>query len=79
MTGNSGININLFPNPTSSILNVTSVSDKATFVVYNLLGQTIMNGKIANGSIDVSNIHSGNYILEISDNESIITKRFIKE
>ncbi|MEO8234979.1 MAG: GEVED domain-containing protein [Flavobacterium sp.] len=78
-TAGNGININLFPNPTSSILNVTSVSEKATFRVYNLLGQTIMNGKISNGSIDVSNINSGNYILEISDNESTFTKRFVKQ
>ncbi|WP_395057686.1 reprolysin-like metallopeptidase [Flavobacterium sp.] len=77
--GNSSIVINLFPNPTSSILNVTSVSEKATFRVYNLLGQIIMNGLIANSAIDVSRINSGNYILEISDNESTITKRFIKD
>ncbi len=71
--------ISLYPNPTSSILNITSVSEKATFIVYNLMGQTIFKGKINNGIIDVSNITSGNYILEISDNDSIISKRFIKE
>jgi chitodextrinase len=71
--------ISLYPNPTSSILNISSVSEKATFKVYNLMGQTMINGKINNGTIDVSNINSGNYILEISDNESVFTKRFIKE
>lgn len=71
--------ISIYPNPTSAILNISSVSEKATFKVYNLLGQIIMNGKINNGTIDVSNITSGNYIIEISDNESIFTKRFIKE
>jgi hypothetical protein len=38
-----------------------------------------MNGKIDNGSIDISNINSGNYILEISDNEPTFTKRFVKQ
>ena len=79
ITENTNINVTLFPNPTSSILNISSISEKATFKVYNLLGQTIMNGKITNGSIDVSNINSGNYILEIIDNESTFTKRFVKK
>ncbi|HLF51115.1 GEVED domain-containing protein [Flavobacterium sp.] len=72
-------NIKLYPNPTSSVLNVSSVSENATFKVYNLLGQTMMSGKLSNGSIDVSNINSGNYILEITDNETSVTKRFIKQ
>jgi chitodextrinase len=71
--------INLYPNPTSSIINVTSVSDNATFKVYNLLGQTVINGKLANGSINVSNINAGNYILEITDKETTTVKRFIKQ
>ena len=79
ITENTNINVTLFPNPASSILNISSISEKATFKVYNLLGQTIMNGKITNGSIDVSNINSGNYILEILDNESTFTKRFVKK
>ena len=71
--------INLYPNPTSSVINVTSVSENATFKVYNLLGQTVMNGKLSNGSIDVSNINSGNYFLEVTDKNEITVKRFIKQ
>jgi chitodextrinase len=71
--------INLYPNPTSSIINVTSVSDNATFKVYNLLGQTVINGKLSNGSINVSSINAGNYILEITDKETTTIKRFIKQ
>jgi chitodextrinase len=71
--------INLYPNPTSSIINVTSVSDNSTFKVYNLLGQTVINGKLSNGSINVSNINAGNYILEITDKETTTVKRFIKQ
>jgi len=73
------VDIKLYPNPATSVLNVTSVSETATFKVYNLLGQTVMNGKISNGSIEVSNLNSGNYILEVSDNNTISTKRFIKQ
>jgi chitodextrinase len=70
--------IKLYPNPTTSILNVTSVSEEATFKVYNVMGQTILDGKIMNGTIDVSRLTNGNYIMEISDNGTSTTKRFIK-
>ncbi|MBG6111826.1 chitodextrinase [Flavobacterium sp. CG_9.10] len=76
---NTITDIKLYPNPTSSIINVTSVSENATFKVYNLLGQMIINGKLSNGSIDVSNINAGNYILEITDKETTSVKRFIKQ
>jgi hypothetical protein len=43
------------------------------------LGQTVINGKLSNGSINVSNINAGNYILEITDKETTTVKRFIKQ
>ena len=71
--------IKLYPNPTTSILNVSSVTENATFKVYNLLGQTMMNGKLSNNSIDVSNFSAGVYILELTDKNTITTNRFIKQ
>lgn len=76
---NTITDIKLYPNPTSSIINVTSVSENATFKVYNLLGQMVMNGKLSNGSVNVSNINAGNYILEVTDKETTSIKRFIKQ
>jgi chitodextrinase len=71
--------VKLYPNPATTTLNATDVSENATFRVYNLLGQTVVNGKFNNGAIDVSNLEGGNYILEISDNDNVTTKRFIKK
>jgi len=71
--------VKLYPNPVSDVLNATEVSENATFRVYNLMGQTVLSGKFNNSSIDISTIGSGNYILEISDNDNVTTKRFIKK
>ncbi|ESU24383.1 hypothetical protein FEDK69T_08300 [Flavobacterium enshiense DK69] len=71
--------VKLYPNPATDLLNATEVSENATYKVYNLMGQTVANGKFNNGSIDVSTIGSGNYLLEISDNGNVTTKRFIKK
>ncbi|MCI4444250.1 MAG: T9SS type A sorting domain-containing protein [Lentimicrobium sp.] len=78
-SGKAITEIKLYPNPTTSILNVSSVSENAIFKVYNMLGQAIMNGKLSNGSIDVSNISAGIYVLEVTDKESTSVNRFIKQ
>jgi hypothetical protein len=69
----------VYPNPTTSILNITSVSENATFKIYNIIGQTIMKGKLSNNSINVTAISQGNYVLEITDKETTTTKRFVKQ
>ncbi|ESU29810.1 hypothetical protein FLJC2902T_02860 [Flavobacterium limnosediminis JC2902] len=71
--------VKLYPNPATDVLNATEVSENATFRVYNLMGQTVLNGKFNQGSINISTIGSGNYILEISNNDNVTTKRFIKK
>jgi chitodextrinase len=71
--------IKIFPNPTSALLNVTSVSENAAYRVYNMLGQMVITGKLSNNSVDVSNINEGNYILEVTDKDTTTVKRFIKK
>ena len=76
--GNTIADIQLYPNPTSDILNITAVSEKATFRIFNLLGQEVIKGSINNNIVNVNTITSGNYILEINDNDTVVSKRFIK-
>ena len=73
------VNIQVYPVPTSDFLNIANVSEKATYRVYNVMGQTVSEGKINNNMINVTNFKSGNYILEVTDNETTVTKRFIRE
>lgn len=73
------LDIHVYPVPTSDFLNIANVSEKATYRVYNVMGQTISEGAIHNNIINVTNFNSGNYILEVTDNETTVTKRFIRE
>ncbi|WP_235604505.1 GEVED domain-containing protein [Flavobacterium covae] len=75
----SGFEITVFPIPTSEILTIKGISEMATYKVYNLVGQIVLEGKINNEQINVTNCKAGNYILEVSDLHSTVTKRFIKE
>jgi hypothetical protein len=78
-TKNAITDMMLYPNPTASILNVTSTSGDASYKIYNMLGQTVMNGKLVNYSVDVSNVSSGAYILEVSSEGQFVRKRFVKQ
>lgn len=71
--------IRLFPVPAESVLNITNISEKAVYRIYSITGQQVGSGAIANGSIDVSRLASGGYLIEINDNGTATTKRFIKK
>jgi chitodextrinase len=72
--------LNIYPNPVKGdVLNVTMEESIATYRVINLLGQEISNGKIDNGTISVSRVPAGSYLLEVTSNEQTVVKRFVKE
>ncbi len=69
--------ISLSPNPTNSVLNITS-SEPTTISVVNLLGQELMNAKIQGISVlDVSIFENGIYF--VKDLNSGKTLKFIKK
>ncbi|MFN3968686.1 reprolysin-like metallopeptidase [Flavobacterium sp.] len=72
--------IKIYPNPvTGEVLNIANLENPATFRIYNLLGQVMANNKIENDTVDVSSLKPGNYIIEIIDGGTRITKQFIKQ
>jgi Zn-dependent metalloprotease/chitodextrinase len=70
----------LYPNPAQTVLNVKilDVSDKFTYRILNMLGQTVIKGDLSSTSIDVLDLQSGVYFIEINDGEELSTQRFIK-
>ncbi|OUS01914.1 hypothetical protein A9Q86_04490 [Flavobacteriales bacterium 33_180_T64] len=72
------------PNPASLNLNVTIPShiENATIKVFDLLGKKVIERDISNLqtiSINVSKWNTGIYIVKISSDDIIQTKRFIKQ
>ncbi len=72
------MSISIFPNPTSSILNVSHDGD-LNISVYNMLGQEILETN--EKQIDISGFQKGTYILLVQNLESGNTTNFkiIKE
>lgn len=72
--------IQIYPNPVSDILNITKVSDKATYKIYSAAGQLTRHGNISNGQINVSELVKGAYILTIEEKgKESFTSKFIKK
>lgn len=72
--------INIYPNPVKgNILNVELPEMEAfSYRIVTLLGRTIASGT-SEGKIDVSQLKSGIYFIEVNDGDEIITKRFIRD
>lgn len=68
--------LSVYPNPTSGILFVDYYK---TFnaVVYNYQGQIVMKQKINDGQIDMSNLNSGIYFLEIRDGDNVMIEKIV--
>ncbi|KIC64603.1 reprolysin-like metallopeptidase [Chryseobacterium taiwanense] len=72
--------IQIYPNPATDFLNVTKVSDKATYKIYNAAGQLVSNGNINGGRINVSALIKGAYVIAIEDKGNDLFKsKFIKK
>ncbi|PJJ68169.1 reprolysin-like metallopeptidase [Chryseobacterium geocarposphaerae] len=72
--------IQIYPNPATDFLNVTKVSDKATYKIYNTAGQLVSNGNISGGKINVSALVKGAYVISIEDKGNDLFKsKFIKK
>lgn len=74
--------INLFPNPTSNILqiNMTRLVNEGNVLITDATGKIIKTQKLSIGlnKIDVSNFANGIYFINYQSNEKMSTKKFIK-
>lgn len=80
--------IEIYPNPTSSLLNIELSYSSAYFdnyrnvIVYNTLGEIFLKQKISSQSfnLNVSEFESGIYFVTITDNNVVqFSEKFIKE
>ncbi|MCK0108570.1 T9SS type A sorting domain-containing protein [Flavobacteriaceae bacterium S0825] len=74
--------IKVYPNPVSDRLNLSmpnELSDNASFIINNILGQNVMRGTLENSQVDVNSLNTGIYFIQISSNGKNGVKRFIKK
>lgn len=75
------ININLFPNPTSDKLTVTSLYELESYSIYDVLGKLVSQG-MATGNvtdINVSELQTGLYFVNLSSGELQSAFKIVKK
>jgi hypothetical protein len=76
--------LKVYPNPASRYLTIDTENiqiNKINYAILNSLGQNILSGQLEiekEKTIDVSNLKSGIYLLNIHDKTKILTSKFIK-
>ncbi|PPZ90846.1 hypothetical protein C3729_10510 [Cloacibacterium normanense] len=72
-------NVEIFPNPVNDVLNITKVSNNATFTIFNVAGQFISKGKVTNNKVNVATLAKGVYFIEVSEKGATSKMKFIKK
>lgn len=74
--------IKIYPNPVQDNLHIelaNNLGASANYRIHNLLGQTVAHGDLINERIDVTNLDTGLYFVEINVDGKRGVKRFIKQ
>ena len=72
-------NISIYPNPVNDILNIKSKDNqKISFVIIDINGREIISKTSNDNNINVSNLKKGIYFVKITNDNSSITKKIIK-
>jgi hypothetical protein len=73
-----GSEIVVYPNPVSTELQITGVSENSNISILDISGKTIFTQKYIGKTIDVSSLNEGIYFLQISDITGRVNYKFIK-
>ncbi|MGJ8667207.1 MAG: T9SS type A sorting domain-containing protein [Patiriisocius sp.] len=73
---NTSENITLFPNPTQNFINIKSDNPIINLKVYSMEGILLIDKNSTR--INISELSSGVYFVNVSVNGRIISKKFIK-
>jgi hypothetical protein len=81
VSDNELLNVTMYPNPTSSRLNISAVGTIKNAQIFNVLGKKVMSLDINKNSesIDVSKLASGIYLIKYTIDSAVGTAKFIKE
>lgn len=71
--------VNIYPNPATDVLNITKVSDKATYTIHNTVGQIVSKGNVKANKVSVDRLTKGVYIMTLNYEGKTMSHKFIKK
>jgi len=70
--------LNIYPNPSEDIINISGNFSELSFTIYDLLGKKIDQGKTIN-TINISSLNNGVYLIEFSTGNKKTLRKIIKK
>ena len=71
--------LSVYPNPASDVLNIKSSGKVDAVQIYDITGKVVKDAKLKDGSINVSELQKGSYILKTTVNGEVTSQKFIKK
>ncbi|WP_435260989.1 GEVED domain-containing protein [Tenacibaculum sp. nBUS_03] len=70
-----------YPNPATNFIKVTfaSKAENMTYRIVNTIGSVVKSGQMKSRNLDVSNLNSGIYMLEVNDGQKSLKTKLIKQ
>src|SRR5690606_7752716 len=77
----NNITVNVYPNPTTDIVNIETEENLFNYVVYDINGREIQNGMFGNNNqVNLQNVNSGVYFIKVTTTQgSTATVKVIKK
>jgi len=80
MDNNNFTQINVYPNPVQSVLNIGNVTTTFDYTLTNMDGKIILSGQLSetNATIDMTTVANGTYIVQLKNTQNAFAYRVIK-
>jgi hypothetical protein len=75
----TAVKINIYPNPTKGLLKIEAFEPIKELVIYSILGEIVFSEKEIDLELDISFLKSGVYIIVVTTESGIQTKKLIKQ
>ncbi len=76
-----GMNVVVYPNPTTSNINISNLNLNSIVKIYNMTGQQVFNGKANSDvmTVDMSRYSNGIYMLQVVSNGKTLKSKIVKK
>ncbi|MCK5764931.1 MAG: T9SS type A sorting domain-containing protein [Bacteroidales bacterium] len=71
--------IKVFPNPASSVINISNLDSPATYRILDMAGHLVNKGNVKSGRINLEKLPEGMYFLELNTENHSLIRKVIKQ